>query len=1076
MFQKSFKTLTLIALTWAIIFGFSACPSPTGDSEPVKQWTVTFHNEGDSAKVPINDNTVISSQYTPAFTKDGYVLLGWFTEQNGDTKWDLAKDKVTKDLDLYARWTIKKYTVTFDTGEGSTLTPQSLSHGSTIARPAAMTKTGCIFEGWYDQSDFSGTKWDFAKDKVTKDMTLYAKWKIIPSGQAGVTFNTRGGNEILGVLVDKNSKLTQPQPDPEKAGYTFAGWYKEASGTNPWDFANDTVNADITLYAKWTINQYTVTFDAKGGSAVDSQTLNYGSTITNPAAAKTGHSLEGWYAQSDFSGAKWDFANDTVDANITLYAKWAINQYTVTFDAKGGSAVTSQTLNYGSTITNPASTKAGYILEGWYAQSDFSGAKWDFANDRVDADITLYAQWEVIPPDQVGVSFFTQGGSSIPSLSTAKNTKITKPDPDPVKEGYVFQGWFTESYAQNEWDFDNDTVSEDTTLYAKWEQTPASAIAEVKNSMYVEGNPDLISHYFRLGYLNKPEVSVSWSVNPEDILDISDRSHGSKGRMNCYVQNRPDSNTELRVTGTISKDGQSDIKEFVLTIYGHDNEAVDNAYEDTRVDTILLDGDETDAGLHDHGNGSVTTTWTSSDQNILGNDGRLVNRPAEERDVTLTASISKGEASRTKEFVIRVCPADVTADIEKLFTMLTVPEEPDTWFELPTRINDKSITWTSSDDQILEITDDPWEHQSYDEPDKIAALIKPLLARDQNLTLTATIQEETKTFPLRIKGITEWNDEDRHSEFTETTILAQSYDWYNNYKLSYTIPDETTPHIIRVTAQELGYPVEGNALTDIDTAIGILGEFYIAFIELTATAYQALLPMDEITLEDTNRELISPIKALKNDPWSPAGDEDIFDQLDRDGGLEWDMEYEDFKDLSSSEKTEAIKAGMEESRKRLCMDLDIEESTSWHEILEAVPGYMEDFKEKEIQELSSPRDFQYDFVFKSPGRIDFEPRTMYDSNKSWYIQVGSYEYESDDHSATPNYIRIFPDGNEKAYLEIDGEEYDILFEDEDATSFTYEKDGNTLTGSVTDNNDQSITLSLEGTDYTLQFHGDTHFR
>jgi uncharacterized repeat protein (TIGR02543 family) len=138
-----------------------------------------------------------------------------------------------------------------------------------------------------------------------------------------VTFDSQGGDAVPSIDPLQNTAITAPTP-PTRPGYSFVGWYKETACINPWDFSTDTVTADITLYAKWTAGPvHAVTFDSQGGSAVAAVNAIPGTTITAPAApARTGYTFAGWYKEAACVNA-WDFAADTVTANITLYAKWS---------------------------------------------------------------------------------------------------------------------------------------------------------------------------------------------------------------------------------------------------------------------------------------------------------------------------------------------------------------------------------------------------------------------------------------------------------------------------------------------------------------------------------------------------------------------------------------------------------------------------------------------------------------------------------------------------------------------------------------------------------------------------------
>lgn len=212
------------------------------------------------------------------------------------------------------------YTVTFNSQGGSIVEPYTdVASGSTIARPTDPTKPGYDLSGWYTDTTFE-TEWNFNTDVVTEDMTLYALWKTHTST---VFFNSQGGSSVEPIdEVAYGETITAPTA-PTRTGYDFGGWYKEEECITPWDFDNDVVYVDTTLYAKWTIQTFSVTFDSNGGSQVSPYTgVEYGSTINEPSTPeKLEQDFDGWYKDSEFETA-WDFANDTVTEDVTLYAKW----------------------------------------------------------------------------------------------------------------------------------------------------------------------------------------------------------------------------------------------------------------------------------------------------------------------------------------------------------------------------------------------------------------------------------------------------------------------------------------------------------------------------------------------------------------------------------------------------------------------------------------------------------------------------------------------------------------------------------------------------------------------------------
>ena len=165
-----------------------------------------------------------------------------------------------------------------------------------------------------------------------------------------------GDSEYAKQVLPSGTLATRPDAPAATPGYTFGGWNK-ADGT-AWDYASDKVTDNITLYAKWAANTYTITFDTAGGSEIAPITQDYGTVITAPEAPER----EGY----TFIG--WDKAIPTTmpAENMTVTAQWEINQYTITFDTNGGSEIAPITQDYGTPITAPeAPEREGYTFIGW---------------------------------------------------------------------------------------------------------------------------------------------------------------------------------------------------------------------------------------------------------------------------------------------------------------------------------------------------------------------------------------------------------------------------------------------------------------------------------------------------------------------------------------------------------------------------------------------------------------------------------------------------------------------------------------------------------------------------------------
>jgi uncharacterized repeat protein (TIGR02543 family) len=220
-----------------------------------------------------------------------------------------------------------------------------------------------------------------------------------------------------------------------------------------------------------TVNDETthvVTFNVDGGSAVPNQTVTQGGRVTKPTdPTKAGNTFAGWHRDAAKT-IPWNFATDTVTADTTLYARWTGNipSFTVTFNADGGSAVQGQTVTQGGTVTKPADpTKANHTFAGWHKDAAKT-ILWNFATDTVTADTTLYARWtENIP--SFTVTFNADGGSAVPNQTVAQGGKVTEPT-GPTREGYTFAGWHSDDAKTILWNFATDTVTADTTLYARW--------------------------------------------------------------------------------------------------------------------------------------------------------------------------------------------------------------------------------------------------------------------------------------------------------------------------------------------------------------------------------------------------------------------------------------------------------------------------------------------------------------------------------------------------------------------------------------------------------------------------------
>ncbi|MDD2973458.1 MAG: InlB B-repeat-containing protein, partial [Lachnospiraceae bacterium] len=361
---------------------------------------------------PTKDATILDNP----FTRAGYTFTGWNTQEDGNGTAYAASTVISplgyQDLTLYAQWELTKYKVTFDSMGGSTVGEMDVFENDIITEPAIPTKEGYTFDGWYKEETLVSV-WDFAKDKVTTDTTLYAKWI---EKEYTVKYDTNGGNPAA--ITDKtnvkfNDTGLRPADDPTRTGYTFEGW--EVDGKKVTDVtaykalvADDSVKS-VTLTAQWKEKEYTVKYDSNGGNPVtiaDKEHVKFWEADLLPAdtMTKPGYTFGGWNYKtlpvSDTSKYS-DFAADDKVKEITLVAQWIPKQYKVNYDVNGGEPdnYPSETVGFEAVVPIPvnAPTRIGYDFKGWLKDAtkiDGTSVTYDslVADDTV-SEITLAAQW-----------------------------------------------------------------------------------------------------------------------------------------------------------------------------------------------------------------------------------------------------------------------------------------------------------------------------------------------------------------------------------------------------------------------------------------------------------------------------------------------------------------------------------------------------------------------------------------------------------------------------------------------------------------------------------------------------------
>ena len=328
-------------------------------------------------------------------------------------------------------------------------------------------------------------------DAVSSDVeTLTAKWEPL---KYSVTLEPNGGviNNSITEYIYGEGVVLPSASDMTKEGHTFGGWHLNSGFSgSPVTNIGATDRGDKIYYAKWNVNQYTITFDTSGGSAVSSITQDYGSTIVKPLdPTKEGYTFEGWEPEIP----------DTIpSSDLNIKAKWSVNKYTISFDSDGGSVVPPITLDYGSAVIAPISpTKVGFTFNGWDKE---------VPSTMPSNNLNIKALWKI---NKYTITFDTNGGSAIEAITLDYGSSITKPS-NPTRSGYSFIGW--------DISIPSTMPAYDMTIKAKWldNEKPSGEIKVATNSWKTLLN----SISFGLFFNNSQTVSISAVDNSNEEVKI----------------------------------------------------------------------------------------------------------------------------------------------------------------------------------------------------------------------------------------------------------------------------------------------------------------------------------------------------------------------------------------------------------------------------------------------------------------------------------------------------------------------------------------------------------------------------
>lgn len=421
--------------------------------------------------------TADSSVTYPAAEKTGFTIA-----DNSVLSGTVAPDG---SLVLSVYYSRNQYT--FKTVVDGVEAPVTYYYGADIEAPASPVKEGYTF-----------VKWDatIPATMPARDVTVTAVFKI---NQYTITFVTDGGTAVAPITQDYGTAVTAPAA-PTKVGYTFAGWDKAIPETIPAE--------DMTITAKWTVNQYTITFNTDGGSDVAPITQDYGTAVAAPAApTKAGYTFAGWYKD----GVAYTFTTMPAE-DITLTAKWSTDSHNAIFVIDGVETIVPT--EFGQVPVAPPASKLGYTFTGWDKELVAMGTE----------DVTYTAQFKANTYDAIfdaNGGAFADGKTSV-TVPTEFDTAIVAPTEEPTKYGYTFNGWSPAV---------GNMTSEGITFTAQWKQDLSICriqnVTRVTPNVYgrqvadyevtVKGSPIKIEFAYTGG------SEVYWQYDRHDpIIDLND--------------------------------------------------------------------------------------------------------------------------------------------------------------------------------------------------------------------------------------------------------------------------------------------------------------------------------------------------------------------------------------------------------------------------------------------------------------------------------------------------------------------------------------------------------------------------
>ncbi len=369
-------------------------------------------------------------------TRTGYTFDGWTLQGAGSSLVNKIFTMGYENAKITAKWNINSYSVIYDlnddtvgnevTGAAHTNTLNTYTIITTLYNLTNASSLSHRFDGWYDVNN---NKITTLAGGETGNVTLYAHWT---ANEYIVDFESNGGSTVSKITgLHYNDKINKVVPTKE--GYDFAGWFKEVSLTNEWNFLTDSVKKSLTLYAKWTEAIYNLKFTMNDGVVTNSVTptnpseYTISSEITFNNASSESHNFDGWYTLAT-EGVKVNGIVPGTTGDKQYYGHWTIKSYTITFIDTDNTQIP-KTVNWGSNMTDIPEITSVVGKTCTWNKTIFNNIK---ANETVYSNCELNSYQLVVDANNGSWT-----GVTPQTIEYTKTSNIT----DPTRTGYTFDGW-----------------------------------------------------------------------------------------------------------------------------------------------------------------------------------------------------------------------------------------------------------------------------------------------------------------------------------------------------------------------------------------------------------------------------------------------------------------------------------------------------------------------------------------------------------------------------------------------------------------------------------------------------------